>query len=523
MSTYATKLVRSPTKVISAKTEDRKQNQSDNEKEKYEFRQLPNSEYLSLFDAAKDTFYVLKKTGKNAKQEIQCSCEYFKETGNTCEHLLAMRDIDMNKLDATEDLIIEFLRATDWHDTEDGRFVPPENDESTHISNDAGTTKAGTITPEVVKELKGPMPEPAAPAEVSVRCPYCDTSVTRSSQYVADSWLAKHLLTCKKNPANIKEQETKTPVETPPETETPSPPPDAPEPAEDKKHTCKICGKEYDTIDGVLNCIESHKGESGTSPVHTTTTSVTSPPLSDMPEPAEDKKRVCEICGDTFDTIDALLNHVPGCKRAHEDAKEVEALPALIANMDWTAAEVEVMRKTVANNATIEEFAYFLNVAKAVDLNPFLKEIYFMKTDKGQVAIITGRDGFLKIAKRDPNFEGLYSMEVCEKDEFSMSFEPDESGRMVQTINHKILDFTDRGEIIGAWAQAQTRGIPSVVAYATRKEYDRKKDIWLRFPAAMMRKVPESMVLRRIAGISGVVGEAEIGDGTIVETTAEVI
>jgi len=94
---------------------------------------------------------------------------------------------------------------------------------------------------------------------------------------------------------------------------------------------------------------------------------------------------------------------------------------------------------------------------------------------------------------------------------------------MVQTINHKILDFTDRGEIIGAWAQAQTRGIPSVVAYATRKEYDRKKDIWLRFPAAMMRKVPESMVLRRIAGISGVVGEAEIGDGTIVETTAEVI
>ena len=238
MSTYATKLTRPPVKSITATTEDSRRTQSDNEKAKYEFRQLPNSDYFTLFDAAKDTFYVLKKTGSGVNQEVQCSCEYYKETGNTCEHLFAMRDLDMGEIDATEEMIIEFLRATNWHDDEDGRFVPSENDESVHVGNE--------LTPRIPPEIGRSEYSENQPAE----------AVTPPPEGTPD------------------------PVEEIVEAEIVPPPP------EQKKHTCKICGTPYDTADEMLNCIMRHNDDPTTTSVapHVPVTALaaanTAPPMT---------------------------------------------------------------------------------------------------------------------------------------------------------------------------------------------------------------------------------------------------
>ena len=62
--------------------------------------------------------------------------------------------------------------------------------------------------------------------------------------------------------------------------------------------------------------------------------------------------------------------------------------------------EIAVVRNTTAKGTTDSELAYFLSVCKSVELNPFMKEIWCYKDNKGNVLVFAGRDGFLKRAHK---------------------------------------------------------------------------------------------------------------------------
>ena len=228
-------------------------------------------------------------------------------------------------------------------------------------------------------------------------------------------------------------------------------------------------------------------------------------------------KTRCKICNTEYDDPSDTLSCIERCKAK----QDMETLPVLVTDMAWTTPQLEVMWKTVAKDTTVEEFAYFLNVAKAANLNPFLREIYCWKDKKGKITVMTGRDGYLILAKQDPAFQGIQSMEVCEKDVFKMKF--DNGAMVVET--HEIADFNSRGKVIGAWAIAKFEGQLPITVFASASEYfQSNKDVWNRNPAAMMRKVPESIALKRGAGISGLVTteEVDIPDGTTVSGSIEV-
>lgn len=303
---------------------------------------------------------------------------------------------------------------------------------------------------------------------ISRTCAYCEHIEKGTDFDKVKRDIAEHVKTCQKNPAN----KEKSPKQEVPETTTPKKP-----------------------------------------------TVAKSAPVESKPKNAEEKvkpsskKFVCEMCGTEYESADDVLNCIERCKEA-QDFEDTKALITHDTASDdgWSSSQIEVMRKTVAANATPEEFAYFLNVAKYTGLNPFLREIYFMKTSKGETAIITGRDGYLTIARRDPRFNGIHSMDVCEKDEFEMAL----VGGMMTVSKHTITNFIDRGEIIGAWACGRMDGQDPVTIFASMKEYDKSKNplggkIWKQYTSTMIRKVAEAMVLKRIAGISGLVTDAEIG------------
>lgn len=393
MTDYNTKLGRS-IKAIDTNVDQGKKTQAGVEAENFVFGTIPDSDYLTCIDSKKDAAYVVLKRGKGVEQEIQCSCQYFKDNpGMTCEHLLALRTVSEDDYAEAPKWLVTFLENEEnWHIV-DGKYQPPS-------MGDSGK----------------PVPEP------------------------------------KKTP---KAQKRNAPV-IPPNSKIDIGVGEEPEPQ--KTYTCKICGTPYPTADEALNCIEK-------------------------------------------------------CKQKQEDVK----LPALIdEDMSWSASQIEVMRKTVAVGTTNEEFAYFLNVAKAAGLNPFLREIYCWKTEKGQLTIATGRDGYLAIAKRDPKFRGMQSMEVCENDDFSIHNEITSEG-IKQTIAHNITNFKDRGVVIGAWARADFDDQEPIIVYASADEYNTKKNVWARNPSAMMRKVPEAMALKRGAGISGLVTDAEVSEGHIID------
>jgi len=64
----------------------------------------------------------------------------------------------------------------------------------------------------------------------------------------------------------------------------------------------------------------------------------------------------------------------------------------------WTDVEIATIQSTVAKGTSKVELAFFLSLAKSVGLNPFNKEIWCYKDNKGNLLIFSGRDGFLKKA-----------------------------------------------------------------------------------------------------------------------------
>src|SRR3954453_4394264 len=68
----------------------------------------------------------------------------------------------------------------------------------------------------------------------------------------------------------------------------------------------------------------------------------------------------------------------------------------------------QVLKDTVALGTTDTQLTYFLNVALSQDLDPFKREVWCILYN-GKLTIQTGRDGLLKVAKRDPTFDRIQS------------------------------------------------------------------------------------------------------------------
>lgn len=164
--------------------------------------------------------------------------------------------------------------------------------------------------------------------------------------------------------------------------------------------------------------------------------------------------------------------------------------------------KIDTIRQTVAKGATDAQLEMFLTLAERYQLDPFLKEIWF----SSQLGIITGRDGYLKIAMRHPDYDGIVSCAVRDGDEFVM--EP-----LEPTVKHKFGP--KRGNVIGAYAVAFRKGRRPSVCYADMAEYRKGGEVWGKYQSAMICKVAEVMALKRQFGISGLVTEEEVQSVTV--------
>ena len=130
-----------------------------------------------------------------------------------------------------------------------------------------------------------------------------------------------------------------------------------------------------------------------------------------------------------------------------------------------------LLLNTVAKGATESEFEMFLEFCKSTGLNPFKKEIWFIKTKSG-VQMMTGINGFLAIANRHPQFDG---MEVS-----------------IQEENGKLVSAT-------AKVYRKDRKIPSC-ATVYLSEYFKPSQfgngMWEKMPRMMLQKVAKSVALR---------------------------
>jgi phage recombination protein Bet len=193
-----------------------------------------------------------------------------------------------------------------------------------------------------------------------------------------------------------------------------------------------------------------------------------------------------------------------GIEENEVEAEIVSDLPAMPTRSvatptEYTDEQIQTISNTVAKGADQNELAMFLHLCTTYGLDPFLKEIFYSSQMK---TIMTSRDGYLKIAQRDPAFGGMQSMAVCANDEFELDV-------INHTVKHKFGQ-GNRGDVIGAWAIVYRKGRNPVIAYADYAEYNKNNAIWKTYKSAMICKVAESFALKRQFGISGLVTREEI-------------
>lgn len=170
------------------------------------------------------------------------------------------------------------------------------------------------------------------------------------------------------------------------------------------------------------------------------------------------------------------------------------AAPVVLAGKDaeYTASELATIKQTVAKGATDVELAFFLSFSKAAGLNPYLKEIYFIKRNDpesgGKVATIqTGIDGFRKKAHATSSFAGMDEPEWGEIKTIQVSgnysIEAPEWCRF--TVYRIVKGQRVKFSAVARWSE-----------YAPNLQW-KTAFMWKKRPFGQLEKCAEALVLRR--------------------------
>jgi phage recombination protein Bet len=196
---------------------------------------------------------------------------------------------------------------------------------------------------------------------------------------------------------------------------------------------------------------------------------------------------------------------------------------------EWSEDQRALIKRTVAPEATNDELAMFLHVAKKAGLDPLQKQIWFVKrrqkvTKNGReewedrVTIQAGVDGLQARALRMPDCEGIQAAVVYAKDDFVFDKAKGE------VLRHQGNPFGAQGEIVGAWAIVRRAGKTPFVALIRFSEYvDDRSFLWKNKPSVMIEKVARSTALRRAypEDFGGIYDPAEMGKDAAPEAGRE--
>lgn len=191
----------------------------------------------------------------------------------------------------------------------------------------------------------------------------------------------------------------------------------------------------------------------------------------------------------------------------------------------------QLIRRTIAPEATDAEFQLLLDFSSRYQLNPLAGELWLARMpskDGGppKFTLIVGRDGFLKIANRHADYRGHGGDVVRAYDHFhvkhtgsgvevdhqwTLGLEDDDDAGAAKDIADERMA-RKRGKIIGAWALVHREGRASTFFYAPWGEYAPKTIArsWKTNPSAMIFKCALANALRLAYSLSGLYADAEM-------------
>ncbi len=185
----------------------------------------------------------------------------------------------------------------------------------------------------------------------------------------------------------------------------------------------------------------------------------------------------------------------------------------------WNRSQLDLIKRTIAVGATDDELLMFRWICHRTQLDPFMRQIYFVKRwdrkeGKEKGAIQVGIDGFRVVAERtgdyagndDPIYEGELELTYSGKDGKTTYQAPEKATVKVYKIVQGLrVEFT---------------------ATARWKEYypgDKQGFMWRTKPHIMLGKVAEALALRKAfpAVLSGLYVEGELDRAATPQTKQE--
>lgn len=161
-----------------------------------------------------------------------------------------------------------------------------------------------------------------------------------------------------------------------------------------------------------------------------------------------------------------------------------------IAIKEYTQSDI---KKYICQNATEQEFFTFCQIVKARNLNPFLKEVHFVKYGNSAGQIVVGKDAIIKRAKKIDGYRG---------------FKAGWFGESGERLEFPI------GKIIGAWCEVYSTDKEPLFISVLMNEYSSNQSTWKAKPATMIRKVAVVQAHREFSPeeTSGLYDVDELGD-----------
>jgi phage recombination protein Bet len=148
--------------------------------------------------------------------------------------------------------------------------------------------------------------------------------------------------------------------------------------------------------------------------------------------------------------------------------------------------ELSALKQICAKDSTDTEFKLLLEMSKAMNLNPFMKEIYQIKTGRGAQTFVS-RDGYRVISQRQKNYDYHFTGAIYSNDMF----------KVVNGLVHHEYGNAARGELLGAYCVVKkhdsSREVSTVVKLS---EFNKGQSNWVSMPEVMITKVAESAALR---------------------------
>lgn len=178
----------------------------------------------------------------------------------------------------------------------------------------------------------------------------------------------------------------------------------------------------------------------------------------------------------------------------------------------------ETVKNYICPDATQQEILYFLELCKAQNLNPFIRDAYLVKYGQQPAQIIVGKDVFIKKA---------HASGICRYIK---------AGIVVVDKDRNIIEregtiMLDDEKLVGGWCEVLRSDREFPIHHTVNfKEYVQKKkdgtinSMWSNKPCTMIRKVAQSQCLREAfpEELRGLYQQEEMGiDGKLPQKPIE--